>query len=88
MLGVLAVKVLSPIRLTAVLECLVAATLAPRRRFQFRRRLAPKTPVTLAALGVLATTWGKEADAQKVLAIAARDGDPEIQAALRGVRHA
>ena len=88
MLGVLAVKVLTPIRLTAVLECLVAATLAPRRRFQFRRRLAPKTPVTLAALGVLATTWAKEPDAQKVLAIAARDDDPEIQAALRGARPA
>ena len=88
MLGVLAVKVLTPVRLTAVLECLVAATLAPRRRLQFRRRLAPKTPVTIAALGVLATVWGKEAGAQKVLAIAARSDDPEIQAALRGARSA
>ena len=88
MLGVLAVKVLQPVRLQAVLDCLVAATLAPKRRFQFRRRLAPKTPVTVAALAALATTWKQEPAAQKVLSIAARDDDPEIQAALRGTRSA
>ena len=88
MLGVLAVKVLSPVRLSAVLDCLVAATLAPKKRFRFRRRLAPKTPVTVAALGVLATVWKQEPAAQKVLAIAARDDDPEIQAALRGAKSA
>lgn len=86
MLGVLAVKVLAPIRLSVVLECLVAVTLAPKRRFQFRRKLAPKTPVMLAALGVLASTWKSEAVAQKVLAVAARSDDAEIQAALRGSR--
>jgi hypothetical protein len=88
MLGVLAVKVLQPVRLQEVLECFVAATLAPKRRFQFRRKLAPKTPVTVAALAALATTWRQEPAAQKVLAIAARDNDPEIQAALRGTRSA
>ena len=86
MLGVMAVKVLAPIRLGAVLEALVAATLAPKRRFQFRRRLAPKSPVMLAALSLLATTWAREPAAQKVLAVAARTDDPEIQAALRGAR--
>ncbi len=88
MLGVLAIKVLTPIRLGAVLDCLVAATLAPRRRFQFRRKLAPKSPVTLAALALLATTWVKDPAAQKVLATAARESDPEILAAVRGSRPA
>jgi hypothetical protein len=86
MLGVLAIKVLQPVRLQAVLDCLIAATLAPKRRFRFRRRLEPKSPVTVAALAVLATTWAKEPAAQKVLGIASRDDDPEIQAALRGAR--
>jgi hypothetical protein len=88
MLGVLAVRVLQPVRLQAVLDCLVAATLAPKRRFQFRRKLAPKSPVTVAAIAALATTWSQEPAAQKVLAIASRDSDPEIQAALRGSRPA
>jgi hypothetical protein len=86
MLGVLAVKVLAPVRLSPVFDCLVAATLAPKRRFQFRRKLAPKSPIVVAALGVLATTWAMEPATQKVLAIAARSDDAEIQAALRGRR--
>jgi len=88
MLGVLAVKALTPARLPSVLECLVAATLAPRRRFQFRRRLAAKSPVTLAALATLATVWVQDPAALKVLALAAKESDPEIQAALRGSRPA
>jgi hypothetical protein len=88
MLGVLAVKVLTPIRLSNVLDCLVEATLAPKRRFRWGRKLAPKTPVTVAAIAVLATTWANEPGAQKVLALAKRDSDPEIQAALRGSRSA
>lgn len=89
MLGVLAIKVLAPIRLSDVLNCLIAATLGPKRALFFlRRRLAPKTPVTVAAIAVLASTWGKEPTAQRVLAIAAKDDDPEIQAALRGTRSA
>jgi hypothetical protein len=88
MLGVLAVKVLTPIRLSNVLDCLVEATLAPKRRFRWGRKLAPKTPVTVAAIAVLATTWANEPGAQKVLSLAKRDSDPEIQAALRGARSA
>jgi len=88
MLGALAVKVLAPVRLSAVLECLVSVSLAPRRRFQLRRRLAAKSPAMLAALGVLATTWGADGAAQKVLAIASRSDDPEVKGALRGGRHA
>jgi hypothetical protein len=84
MLGVLAVKVLSPVRTGPVFNCLAAATLAPKRRFQFRRRLSPKTPVMLAALSVLATTWAAEPAAQRLLALAAKESDLEIQAALRG----
>ena len=83
MLGVLAVRVLAPLRLGVVLECLIASTLAPKRRFQFRRKLAPKNPVMLAALNVLATNWGVDPSAQKPLAMAAKEMDPEIQAALR-----
>ena len=86
MMGALAVKVIAPVRLTPVYECLVAATLAPKRRFQFRRKLAPKSPIVVAAIAVLATTWGMEPATQKVLAVAARSDDPEIQAALRGKR--
>ena len=85
-MGALAVKVLAPVRLTPVHECLVAVTLAPKRRFQFRRKLSVKSPIMLAALGVLASTWAADPAAQKVLAIAARSDDPEIQAALRGKR--
>lgn len=86
MIGALAVKVLAPVRLTPIQECLIAATLAPKRRFQFRRKLATKSPVVVAALSVLATTWGMEPATQKVLAIAKRSDDPEIQSALRGKR--
>ena len=86
MMGALAVKVLAPVRLTPVYECLVAVTLAPKRRFQLRRKLSPKSPIMLAALGVLASKWGAEPLTQKVLGIAARSDDPEIQAALRGKR--
>ena len=83
MLGVLAVRVLAPLRLGVVLECLIASTLAPKRRFQFRRKLASKNPVMLAALNVLATHWGTDPSAQRSLALAAKEPDPEIQAALR-----
>jgi hypothetical protein len=84
MMGALAVKVLAPVRLTPVYDCLVAVTLAPKRRFQFRRKLSVKSPTMLAALGVLASSWGMEPVTQKVLAAAARSDDPEIKAALRG----
>lgn len=82
MLGVLAVRVLAPVRLPEVRDCFVALSIAPRRRW-FRRVLAPKSPVVLAALTALANGWPGDPVAARVLALAERDRDPEVQTALR-----
>lgn len=83
MLGALAIRVLAPLKVPAVMKTLIRVCLAPKRRFRFWRALAPKTPITLAALGALAGSWSYEPAAKEILALAARQKDPEILAAIK-----
>ena len=82
MLGVLAIKVLSPVKLPDVQACLVRLALAPRRRW-FRRVLAPKSPVMLAAITAMARQWQGEPDVTRVLALAEKSRDLDVQRAIR-----
>ena len=83
MMAVLAIRVLAPIRLPMVLDVLVKCTLSRKRTWFFRRKLAPKSQPMLAALSALAWTWAQEPQAMKVLSLAARDPDSNVQNALR-----
>jgi len=55
--------------------------IARQRRWWGGVRLAPKSPVLLAALKALADSHGEDPDASSVLAMAGRHRDPEIRAA-------
>jgi hypothetical protein len=46
-----------------------------------RPRLPAKTPVLIAALRALTDTWGDNAQAARVRAVAARSSDPEVRQA-------
>lgn len=85
-LGAGAVRVLAPVRHPAVVASFVSVCTAPRRRFLLFRRLADKSPVMLAALGALARGWAGEPKAAKVLKLAYRSRDPEIQSMLDNAR--
>jgi hypothetical protein len=87
MMAVLAIRVIAPVRLPVVLDVLIKSVLSSKRRWFFGRRLAPKSQPMLAALTALVATWSLEPQAQKVLALAARDTDPAVQNALRGRGH-
>jgi hypothetical protein len=82
MLGATAVRVLAPVRHPAVLSSFVSVCLAPRRRFLVFRRLSDKSPVMIAALGALARGWASAPQAARVLKMAYRSNDPEIQSML------
>jgi len=84
MMAVLAIRVIAPVRLPVVLDVLVKCVLSSKRRWFFGRKLAPKSQPMLAALTALASTWSLDPQAQKVLALAARDTDPAVQNAIRG----
>jgi hypothetical protein len=84
MMAVLAIRVITPVRLPIVLDVLVSSVLSKKRRWFFGRKLAPKSQPMLAALAALAATWPLEPQAVKVLALAERDTDPAVQNALRG----
>ena len=47
-----------------------------------RRRLAPRSPVVLAALQALGASWGGDAQAREALELALRSPDPEVRAAV------
>jgi hypothetical protein len=49
-----------------------------------RRRLAPRSPETLAVISVLATRWREDPKAAEVLRMAEASADPEIRAAAKG----
>jgi hypothetical protein len=83
MMAVLAIRVLAPIRLPAVLDVLVKCVLSKKRRWLFGRKLAPKSQPMLAALSALAWTWSKEPQAMKVLTLAENDPDSAVQNAIR-----
>lgn len=84
MMAVLAIRVLAPVRVPVVLDVLVKCTLSRKRTWFFGRKLAPKSQPMLAALSALAWTWAQEPQAMKVLALAARDEDSNVQNAIRG----
>jgi hypothetical protein len=84
MLAVLAIRVLTPIRLPEVLDVLVSSALSRKRRWFFWRKLASRSQPMLAALGALSATWSGEPAAMRVLAMAQRETDPAVQNALRG----
>ena len=81
-LGATAVRVLAPVRQPVVLESFVAVCRSPRRRFLLFPQLSAKSPVMLAALGALARGWSADPSAAKVIRLAHRSSDPEIQSML------
>jgi hypothetical protein len=82
MLGATAVRVLAPVRHPAVLSSFVSVCIAPRRRLFLFRRLSDKSPTMVAALGALARGWASAPQAARVLKMAYRSSDPEIQSML------
>jgi len=75
------VRVLGTLSTPATRDCLIRRALA-RRRWLPGRRLAPKSPEMVAAIGGLATRWPHDPAAREVLRLAAKSADPEIRAAL------
>ena len=51
-----------------------------------RARLAPRSPVVVAALRTLAVTWAPNPRAKDMLALARRSSDPEIRQAVEATR--
>jgi hypothetical protein len=74
-----ALRILARTRAPQVLSMLLA--LAVTRRLWFGRRVAPKSPLSLAALAGLASHWRSDPDVTEVLSQAQRHSDPEIRAA-------
>jgi hypothetical protein len=66
----------SPVALDALLR--IAST---GRTLLGKPKLAPRTPESLAALGVIAQSWGKDARVAPLLARAQKSADPEVRAA-------
>ncbi|MEP6690294.1 MAG: hypothetical protein ABJD07_04005 [Gemmatimonadaceae bacterium] len=81
-LRLLGVRVAASVKSTATLEWLLTFTMARRGWFR-RRRLAHKTPEMIAALTALGLQYRSESRAAPVLALASRDTDPEIRAAVK-----
>jgi hypothetical protein len=77
----LAVHALAPVRRADVLDALLQMSIGGRS-FLGRIRLQPKTPVLVAVIRALATTWPNDARALRVLAAAGRSADPELQQAV------
>jgi hypothetical protein len=64
-----------------VLEALLQLSVGGRSLWG-RIRLQPKTPVLVAVIRALATTWADEPRASGVLAAAARSSDPDLRQAV------
>jgi hypothetical protein len=77
----LAVNAIAHERREDVLAALLQLSVGGRSLFG-RTRLLPKTPVLVAVIRALATTWSKDSRAAGVLAAAARSSDPELRQAL------
>lgn len=82
-LRVLAARALGRCRDRRALQTLLDLTRG-RRTLLGRAKLAPRSPVMLAALQSLATGWRSEKDAASLLQLALAATDPEIQRAARG----
>lgn len=74
------VRVLAAIRTPGARDCLLGRALA-RRRWLPWRRLAPKSPESLAAIAGLARQWRDDPAAAGVLRLAGRSADAEVRAA-------
>jgi hypothetical protein len=77
----LAVNSLARQRRPDVLEALLQLSIGGRSLLG-RTRLLPKTPVLVAVIRALSTTWSDEPRASGVLAAAARSSDPELRQAV------
>ncbi len=75
---VLAIRVLAASKSRTALDYLLALTV--RKRRIWGRRLAPKSPEVLAALGGLAQHWSEDSRAKSVIALAERHTDTEMRA--------
>jgi hypothetical protein len=82
-LRALALRILARTKAPEALRLLLA--LAVTRRLMFGRRLAPKSPVLLAALAGLAGFWRDHPSATEVLSQALQHSDPEIRTAAGGI---
>lgn len=76
----LVVRVLSMLPVPEARDCLVRRVQG-RRRWMLWRRLAPKSPETVAALAGLAGRWRGDPAAANVLRLARGSRDPELRAA-------
>ena len=77
----MAVTAIAPVRELAVLRLLRRLVVA--RNLVGLGRLAPKSPVMLAALRGLATYWAQERGVPQILAAARESRDPEVREAAR-----
>ncbi|MEJ2206237.1 MAG: hypothetical protein P8170_19270 [Gemmatimonadota bacterium] len=75
----IASRIRSPLALNALLELATAG-----RTFFGKPKVAPASPMVLAALRGLARTWPGEGSAVKLLGQAARSKDPRVRAAGEG----
>ena len=82
-----AIRVLRGAPLPMARDALIEVCLGGRG-FLGRKALAPRSPELLAALGVLAHSWARDAKAKKVLSTARKSKDPEIQKAASPSRGA
>jgi len=74
------VRVLASIRAPAARDCLIRRALI-RRRWLPWKRLAPKSPETVAAIAGLAGQWKDDPGVADVLRLAGNSGDPEVRTA-------
>lgn len=77
-----AIGILAQFDVPSIRDWLVGNLIVQRGWFR-RKRLAPKSPLVLAKLAVLAARWGDHPSASRPLELAARSGDPELEAAAR-----
>jgi hypothetical protein len=77
---VLAIRVLATLRTKRARDLLLAEVLAKKQWWR-RVRLNQPTPEMLAALRGLASNWARHPDAQLVLKLAGRSGEPDVLAA-------
>ena len=78
----LAVAILVQFDEPTIREWLLAGMVIQRGWLR-RSRLAPPTPIVLAKLAVLASRWAGTPDAERVLSLARRSGDPAVMAAMQ-----
>jgi len=75
------IRVLAAIPVPAARDCLIRRALVQRRWLPWRR-LAPKSPETVAVIAGLAGQWKDDPGAAEVLRLAGRSADGEIRAAV------